>query len=210
MKPITVAITGASGSVYGIRLLEFLCSNDFAVDLILSETACKVLKLEMGMNLTFDSAKQNKETLLNHFTNKGLSNKHFDKLNLWSINNLAASVSSGSYRSEGMILIPCSMGTIGRIANGVSSDLISRCADVCLKERSKLILVARETPLSAIHLENMLKLTQAGAIILPAMPAFYHNPQSMEDLIDFVVGKTLDVFGIDHTLFERWMSKDKK
>lgn len=201
-KPITVAITGASGFIYGLRLLEFLLSQDFTVDLVLSKTAHKVAKLESSLNLVEEKQSENKKLILDNLnlnTNKNL--------NLWSENNLAASISSGSYRSQGMIIIPCSMGAIGRIANGISDDLIARCADVCLKEKNKLILVARETPLNTIHLQNMLNLSQLGAIILPAMPAFYHQPKTIDDLINFVVGKALDSFGIDHELFNRWMSK---
>ena len=103
-----------------------------------------------------------------------------------------------------MVVVPCSTGTLGRIAGGVSDNLITRAADVCLKERRRLILVPRETPLSAIHLENMLRLAQAGAVVLPAMPGFYHRPQSVQDLVDFVVGKVLDRLGVDHALFRRW------
>jgi flavin prenyltransferase len=198
-KPITVAITGASGFIYGLRLLQFLLNEDFKVDLILSKTAFKVAQLESNLNLQAEDILESKKQILNHLNL--INNK---SLNLWSESNLAASISSGSYQSEGMIIIPCSMGCLGRIANGISDDLIARCADVCLKERNKLILVARETPLNTIHLQNMLTLSQLGAIILPAMPAFYHQPKDINDLINFVVGKTLDSFGIDHRLFKRW------
>lgn len=221
-KPITLAITGASGSIYGIRLLEFLCTAGHEVDLIISETACKVIQLEMGIKLSFSAPSQNKEALIRHFgQNKSSqkktspkhtspitisSDKHFQGLKLWSADNLAACVSSGSYRSQGMIVAPCSMGALGRMAQGSSDDLIARCADVCLKERYKLILLARETPLNAIHLQNMLTLTQAGAVILPTSPAFYHKPKSVDALVDFVIGKALDCFGVEHDLFTRWMS----
>jgi flavin prenyltransferase len=207
---LTIAVTGASGSIYGIRLVEFLLANSFQVDLIFSETACKVVQLELGIGLIYDAPKQNKEALSLYFKNKDLSKNAFDNLQIWSAENLAAGVSSGSYRSAGMIIIPCSMGTIGRIASGTSSDLIARCADVCLKERNKLVLVARETPLSIIHLRNMLTVSEAGAIIVPAMPAFYHNPTTIQELVNFVVGKTLDVFGIDNAMFARWMNKIEK
>ncbi|MFN5540309.1 MAG: UbiX family flavin prenyltransferase [Candidatus Melainabacteria bacterium] len=211
-KPITVAITGASGSIYGIRLIEFLVSQGYLIDLILSQTACKVVQMEMGINFKYESPKENKENLISYLVNQ-ISNAKSeselkDLIRTWSAENLAASVSSGSYRSQGMIIIPCSMGTVGRIANGISSDLISRCADVCIKERNKLIVVARETPFHAIHLQNMLTITQAGGVILPAMPAFYHEPKTIDDLVNFVVGKTLDIFGIDNELFKRWMTKN--
>ena len=211
-KPITVAITGASGSIYGIRLIEFLVSQGYLIDLILSQTACKVVQMEMGINFKYESPKENKENLISYLVNQNSNSmsesKLKDLIRTWSAENLAASVSSGSYRSQGMIIIPCSMGTVGRIANGISSDLISRCADVCLKERNKLIVVARETPFHAIHLQNMLTITQAGGVILPAMPAFYHEPKTIDDLVNFVVGKTLDIFGIDNDLFKRWMTKN--
>jgi 4-hydroxy-3-polyprenylbenzoate decarboxylase len=211
-KPITVAITGASGSIYGIRLIEFLVSQGYLIDLILSQTACKVVQMEMGINFKYESPKENKENLISYLVNQ-ISNAKSeselkDLIRTWSAENLAASVSSGSYRSQGMIIIPCSMGTVGRIANGISSDLISRCADVCIKERNKLIVVARETPFHAIHLQNMLTITQAGGVILPAIPAFYHEPKTIDDLVNFVVGKTLDIFGIDNELFKRWMTKN--
>ncbi len=211
-KPITVAITGASGSIYGIRLIEFLVSQGYLIDLILSQTACKVVQMEIGINFKYESPKENKENLISYLVNQNSNAKSEsqlkDLIRTWSAENLAASVSSGSYRSQGMIIIPCSMGTVGRIANGISSDLISRCADVCIKERNKLIVVARETPFHAIHLQNMLTITQAGGVILPAMPAFYHEPKTIDDLVNFVVGKTLDIFGIDNDLFKRWMTKN--
>ena len=204
-QPITVAITGASGFIYGLRLLQFLLNENFLVDLILSKTAFKVSQLESNLNLPADNLIESKKQILNYLNL--INNK---SLNLWSESNLAASISSGSYRSQGMIIIPCSMGCLGRIANGISDDLITRSADVCLKERNKLILVARETPLNTSHLQNMLTLSQLGAIILPAMPAFYQQPKTINDLIDFVVGKTLDSFGIEHKLFNRWTDPKKQ
>jgi 4-hydroxy-3-polyprenylbenzoate decarboxylase len=206
-KPITVAMTGASGSIYGLRLLEFLLTNDYLVDVILSETACKVAQIEADVVLDYNSPAQNKVSLSNYFLEKSLPQGKLEKLKIWSSENLAAIVASGSYRSQGMIIIPSSMGAIGRIANGTSQDLIARCADVCLKERSKLVIVARETPFNLIHLQNMLTITQAGGVIVPAMPAFYHQPKTIDDLVNFVVGKTLDVFGVDNSLFQRWLSK---
>ena len=127
-----------------------------------------------------------------------------NSLNIWQEENIAASVASGSYRVSGMIVSPCSMGTLAHIAMGTSHNLISRAADVMLKERKKLILVVRETPFSTIHLRNMLSLSEAGVIILPAIPAFYYRPHSLQDQIDFITGKTLDSFGIDSALFKRW------
>ena len=197
-KPITIAITGASGSIYALRTLEILLKQGFKINLICSETALKVAKLELNFNF------ESKEVLQKHF------GEFYPNLTLNSASNLAAQVSSGSFPSQGMIIIPCSMGALGRIACGTSNDLIARSADVCLKERSKLILVVRETPLNSIPLQNMLTVSQAGGIILPAMPAFYHQPQTIDDLVNFVIGKTLDVFGIENNLFERWLSSSFK
>ncbi len=126
------------------------------------------------------------------------------QLTLWSPENVAASISSGSYKTQGMIIAPCSMGTIANIAAGTSNNLIARAADVCLKERRKLVLLARETPLNTIHLRNMLTLSEMGAVIAPAAPGFYHKPQSIQDQINFVLGKALDVLGIENEMFSRW------
>jgi len=128
-----------------------------------------------------------------------------NNLRLWDHSDIAASISSGSYKTEGMIIAPSSMGTIANIAAGTSNNLIARAADVVIKERRKLILVARETPLSTIHLRNMLTLSEMGAIILPAAPGFYHHPQTITDQVNFILGKTLDAFGIDNDLFTRWL-----
>jgi polyprenyl P-hydroxybenzoate/phenylacrylic acid decarboxylase-like protein len=124
--------------------------------------------------------------------------------------DLAASISSGSFRTVGMVVMPCSMRTLGAIANGVSDDLLCRAADVCLKERRRLVLVTRETPLSLIHLRNMQTVTQAGAIVLPPVPAFYHRPVTIDDLLNHTVGKVLDQFGIEHQLFRRWTGMDQQ
>ncbi|MDX1917796.1 MAG: flavin prenyltransferase UbiX [Candidatus Caenarcaniphilales bacterium] len=200
-QTITLAITGASGSIYGMHALKFLLEHDYQVDLVLSETARKVMQLELDLDVTDADAAQTRKSVLKHIEWADEQNK----LRLWHPDNLAARVSSGSYRTSGMLIMPCSMGAVGRIASGTSQDLIARCADVCLKERFKLVLVVREMPFNLIHLQNMLTLAQAGAIIAPAMPAFYHRPKTMNELIGFVVGKALDVFGIDNQLFERWL-----
>ncbi len=127
-----------------------------------------------------------------------------DNLTIWSPENVAASISSGSYKTQGMIIAPCSMGTIANIAAGTSNNLIARAADVVLKERRKLVLLARETPLNTIHLRNMLTLSEMGAVVVPAAPGFYHKPQSIQDQINFVLGKALDVLGIENEMFLRW------
>ena len=197
--PVIVAISGASGTIYGIRLLQFLLENNYKVELVISESASKVACEEINLNLS-PSPEILKEQVLSYLFNKN----HSVLLNVWSHDDIAASISSGSYRTSGMIIIPASMGTIGAIASGTSDNLITRAADVCLKERRKLILVPREMPFSTIHLENLTRLSIAGAIITPACPGFYHAPKDLNDAIDFVVGKVLDLIGIDHSLFKRW------
>ena len=198
--PVIVAISGASGTIYGIRLLQFLLENNYKVELVISKSASKVAQAEINLDLSLNP-KILKEQVLSYLGNP--ASKKEELLNVWASDDIAASISSGSYRTSAMVIIPASMGTIGAIASGTSDNLITRAADVCLKERRKLILVPREMPLSSIHLENLLKLSKAGAIIAPACPGFYHNPKELSDAIDFVVGKVLDLVGIAHSLFKR-------
>ena len=200
-KSYTVAITGASGSIYGVRLVEELLKAGCYVSLVISDTGKKVLFHETGLNLCGTELETMKNAL-----------KYFDKsgsITLFDNHNLFASIASGSHKNDGMIVVPCSMGALGRLAVGNSQNLIERTADVMLKEKRRLILVPRETPLNQIHLENMLKLSIMYVDIVPAMPAFYQKPKSMEDLVDFVVGKILDLLKIEHQLFERWGSKQQ-
>lgn len=201
--PITVAISGASGTIYGLRMLQFLLENTYKVDLIISESASKVAHSEVNLTLSLDPTLL-KEQVLSYLNPESLILSPNELLNVWAYNDISASISSGSYRTQGMIIIPASMGTIGAIACATSRNLITRAADVCLKERRKLVLVPREMPLNTIHLENLFKLSQIGAIVAPASPAFYHNPKNLMDMVDFVVGKALDIFGIEHSLFMRW------
>ena len=185
-RRLVVAITGASGPQFGIRLLQVL-ADDVSVEahLILSDSARRTLELEAG---TTGAAVRE------------LADVVYDP------GDYAASVSSGSFRTMGMVVAPCSMSTLGAIANGVSTSLVARAADVTLKERRPLVLLTRETPLNLIHLRNMVAVTEAGATVLPPAPAFYHDPETIEDLIDQTVGKVLDQFLIDHELFTRWRS----
>lgn len=192
MKRILLAITGASGSVYGLRLLEELLRGGSRVVLVVSESGREVCRFETGTELG------NADLLKQRW------NLPDALLEIRAANDLWAPEASGSAAPDSMIVAPCSMGTLGRIAAGISGNLIERAADVMMKESRPLILVPREMPLSAIHLENMLKLSRAGVKMVPAMPAFYHKPAAMDDLIDFVVGKVLDQAGIGHTLFKRW------
>ncbi len=178
---IVVGVTGASGIQYAQALLRSLGDHD--VDLVISEDAKKVIAHEMDVDA-----------------------KAFAKLaaNTYANDDTAAPPSSGSHRFDAMVVVPCSMGTLGKIAWGISDNLITRAAAVAMKERRTLILVPRETPLAATHLENMLKLANQGVVVLPAMPGFYHGPQSVDDLVNFVVGKVLDQLRIEHKLFKRW------
>jgi 4-hydroxy-3-polyprenylbenzoate decarboxylase len=180
---LVVAITGASGVIYGKRLLEVLKEKNVETHLIISRIATKLIEYELGTKL------ENVEKLAAH---------------AYSADDLFAPVASGSFKTDGMVIIPCSMKTMAGIANGYSDNLILRAAEVALKEKRKLILVPRETPLSSIHINNMLKLSRLGAIIVPAMPAYYHKPKDIDDLVDFIVGKVLDLLGIEHKLFKRW------
>ncbi len=187
-RRLVVAITGASGPQFGIRLLQVL-ADDVSVEahLILSDSARRTLELEAG---TTGAAVRE------------LADVVYDP------GDYAAAVSSGSFRTMGMVVAPCSMSTLGAIASGVSTSLVARAADVTLKERRPLVLLTRETPLNLIHLRNMVTVTEAGATVLPPAPAFYHGPETIEDLVDQTVGKVLDQFLIDHELFTRWRSPE--
>ena len=196
-ETVTLALTGASGMPYGIRLLECLLKADIRVTLLYSQAAQIVARQEMELSLPA-RAKDAAEFFSARF---GAAP---GQLQAFGREEWFAPVASGSNPTDAMIVCPCTMGTLAAIAAGMADNLIERAADVALKEARKLILVARETPLSAIHLENMLKLSRAGAIILPANPGFYHHPQSAQDLVDFVVARILDHVGIDHALMPRW------
>lgn len=180
---LVVAITGASGVIYGIRALEVLKQLQVETHLIMSEWGAKNVEIETDKTADYV---------------KSLATKCYED------DNMAAPMSSGSFKTDGMAVVPCSMKTLASIANAFDDSLVSRAAGVCIKEQRKLVLVPRETPLSKIHLDNMSKLADAGGIILPAMPGFYHNPKTMDEMIDHVVGKVLDQFNIDHGLFKRW------
>lgn len=195
MKNIVVAICGASGSIYGLRLVEELLKADCRVTLLITDAGRQVLHYETGLDWPID-VEVSRELMREHFAS--------DQLRHYAINDLFAPVASGTSAPEALVIVPCSMGTLGRIAGGAASNLIERVADVVLKERRDLLVVPRETPLSTIHLRNLLTLAECGAQILPAMPAFYRQPQTVNDLVDFVVGKILDSLRIDHTLFVPW------
>ena len=196
MKHIAVAMTGASGAVYGVRLIEELLRANCRVSLVLTRSGLDVLHHETGLDWLGSKA-QRQEKIAAHCGGS-------QNLCVYEEQDMFAPLASGSAVPEAMVVIPCSMGTAARLAAGVSGNLVERAADVVLKERKELILVPRETPLNQIHLENLLKLSRAGAHILPAMPGFYHRPQTIDDLVNHVIGKVLDSLDIEHTLFPRW------
>jgi len=193
--PFVLAISGASGSVYGLRLLQYLLELGQPVDLLVSGAAIQVMHDEMDLSFGPDL----KAGLVTY-----LSLPTSSPLTLHEQSNYGASVASGSYRTRGMAIVPCSVGTLGALAAGLAENLIHRAAAVCLKERRKLVVVIREMPFGHIQLKNMLALSEAGAVVACASPGFYHKPESIQDQIDFVVGRVLDQFGFDHHLFKRW------
>ncbi|MBP7474336.1 MAG: UbiX family flavin prenyltransferase [Pyrinomonadaceae bacterium] len=199
---LTVAITGASGTIYAHRTLQLLAASGVVetVNLIMSGTAAVVAQVEMGVNLKDASAAK-----INEWLGLDADSK---LIRYWRLDNFAAKPSSGSYKQSGMIIVPCSMGTIGSIASGAGTNLIHRAADVCLKEGRKLLLVPRETPYNAIHLENMLRLTHAGARILPASPGFYHRPKTIDDLVEHLCFRILDQFDIPHSKKSQWTGEE--
>lgn len=203
MKPLIVGITGASGAPYAKRLLEVLLHHGQPIELIYSSAGRQVAQHELGWELPADP--------------EGLRQRLLQYLNLpdaplvvFGERDFAAPPASGSHLTCGMVIVPASMGTVAAIRGGLSHHLIHRAADVCLKEGRPLTLLPRETPLTATHLDNLLQLARSGAAIVPAMPAFYHQPQSLDDQINFVVGKLLDRMGFEQALFERWGSQRDK
>ena len=201
-KTICLALTGASGMPYGLRLLESLLAADCKVQLLYSQAAQIVARQEMDFELPSRPAEA-RRALLEWLQARNPA-VDAEKLAVFGREEWFAPVASGSNPPDAMVVCPCSMGTLAGIAQGLSDNLIERAADVVLKESRKLILVPRETPFSAIHLENMLRLVRAGAVILPPSPGFYHHPQSVQDIVDFVVARILDQIGVPHTLMQRW------
>jgi 4-hydroxy-3-polyprenylbenzoate decarboxylase len=198
MKPtVAVALTGASGMSYGLRLVETLLRADARVYLLYSQAAHVVAKQELDLVLPPRAADAERYFSDRYSAKSG-------QLHVFGREDWFAPVASGSNPPDAMVICPCTMGTLAAVAAGLSDNLIERAADVILKEGRKLIVVPRETPFSALHLENMLKLSRAGAVILPANPAFYHHPKSVEDLVDFIVARILDHLGVAHDLVQRW------
>lgn len=194
-KRLVVALSGSSGAAYGRRMLDVLSTLNLDVHFTISEAARQVIRHELMMDLDLADGEDIKRRLIGTDS---------PRLHYHPCHDLTAPIASGSFPTAGMVIIPCSVGTIGRIASGVSINLVDRAADVCLKERRKLIVVPRETPLSDIHLENMLRLSRAGAVVMPASPGFYSSAQSVDQLVDFVIGRVLDHLGIDHDLTPRY------
>ena len=180
---LVVGITGSSGVIYGIKVLEVLLKIKIETHLIISQWGERNVQIETDKSVEFV---------------KSLATRHYNN------DNMAAPISSGSFKTDGMAIVPCSMKTLSSIANGYDDSLVSRAAGVCIKESRRLVIVPRETPLSKIHLQNMISLADIGVIVLPAMPGFYQRPKSMDDLITHIAGKILDQFGIEHNIYRRW------
>ncbi|MEE2639660.1 MAG: flavin prenyltransferase UbiX [Planctomycetota bacterium] len=195
MEPLVVAITGASGAPYAIRLLEFLSTTTIPVHLTVSPSGAQVFRQELGLDIDLNGFNLN-QLLAEKFDGQRISYHHYQ--------DFMCPMASGSFRTRGMVVVPCSGSTLAGIAGGNSNNLIQRAADVHLKERRKLVLVTRETPLSLVHINNMKAATESGAILLPAMPGWYHGVKTVEDLVNFVVARILDQFDIPNDLMQRW------
>lgn len=191
--PLVLAMTGASGAPYAVRLLQVLCRAGKTVHLTISTSGAQVLREETGLSVA-----------LNRFDPAPFGDLGLGKLIYHHQSDFNAGIASGSFRTAGMVVSPCSMSTLASIAHGITGNLVTRAADVHLKERRKLILVPRETPLSLVHLENMAAVTRAGAIVLPGMPGWYHQPRSLDDLVNFIVARICDQLGVEASLMDRW------
>ena len=200
-KKIIVSITGASGAIYAFRLLKQLRDLGVEIHLIATPSGSLVFEQELNISLGKD-VEETKSILVN------LLECNTGQIQCYDSRNPGAKVASGSAKNDGMVIIPCSMSMLAAISNGLASDLTARAASVMLKERRPLILVPRETPLNGIHIKNMMALHEAGAVILPAMPGFYNEPKSIEDLADFVVGRVLDILHLEHETYRRWEGLD--
>lgn len=186
-----IGITGASGSIYGIRLIQELAERNHHVNAVITNAGMKVMGEELGISEPKGISKL-------------LVSRKKVQVSLWQNDDFTAPFMSGSNPFEAVVVIPCSVGKLAAIANGISGNLLERTADVALKEKRELILVVRETPLSLIHIENMMKAAKAGAQIMPAMPAFYHHPKTIDDMVNFIVGKVLNLLKIEHNLLRGW------
>lgn len=197
-QPWIIGITGASGTIYARRMLQLLLEHapTLEFEVVVSDSALRVMREEENLSLPA------------HFSSEQLLGIATPRVRIHNNKNIGANIASGSYRTSGMVIVPCSMATLAAVSHGFGQNLIHRAADVVLKEGRKLILVPRETPLSAIHLENLLRLSKLGAAIVPAMPGFYHQPANIQDLVDMMVMKIVDQMGITLDVAPRWGAKD--
>ena len=200
-RPLILGISGASGLIYAVRALKFLLKADYVIELVASKSTYMVWQSEQNIRMPVDPAQQEQ------FWRQQAGVETTGKLRCHPWGDVGANIASGSFRTLGMVVIPCSMSTVAKLATGLSSDLLERSADVQLKEGRKLVIVPRETPFSLIHLRNLTTLAEAGARIVPAIPAWYHNPQTVDDLVDFVVARVLDQLDIDCIPIQRWQGR---
>lgn len=200
-KHLIIGVSGASGLIYAVRALKFLLEADYKIELVASKSSYMVWQSEQNIRMPVEGTGQEQ------FWREQAGVETGGKLHCHPWGDVGANIASGSFRTLGMLIIPCSMSTVAKLANGLSSDLLERAADVQLKEGRKLIIVPRETPFSLIHLRNLTTLAEAGARIVPAIPAWYHKPQTIEDLVDFVVARSLDQLDIDCIPIQRWQGR---
>jgi 4-hydroxy-3-polyprenylbenzoate decarboxylase len=200
---VVVAITGASGAVYAVRTLAALVERDASVELIVSDYGRRLLHDELGQDAQVDRLGEYLRERYGITVARGQISLHNNR-------DLGATIASGSHRAHGMVVVPCSMKTLAGVAHGLSRNLVERAADVMLKERWPLVIVPRETPMSLPQLRNMVACAEAGAMILPAMPAFYQQPKTLDDLADFMAGKILSALGFDHDLFPAWTGQAER
>ncbi|MBD2302002.1 UbiX family flavin prenyltransferase [Nostoc sp. FACHB-87] len=197
-KPLIIGVSGASGLIYAVRALKYLLAADYEIELVASKSSYMVWQAEQEIKMPAEPTQQEQ------FWREQAGVAVAGKLRCHPWSDVGANIASGSFRTLGMIIIPCSMSTVAKLAGGLSSDLLERAADVQIKEGRKLVIVPRETPFSLIHLRNLTTLAETGVRIVPAIPAWYHNPQTIEDLVDFVVARTLDQLEIDCIPIQRW------
>ena len=197
-KPLILGVTGASGLIYAVRALKFLLAAEYQIELVASKSTYMVWQAEQEIRMPAEPDKQEQ------FWREQAGVPTQGKLRCHPWSDVGAGIASGSFRTLGMIIMPCSMSTVAKLAGGLSSDLLERAADVQIKEGRKLVIVPRETPFSLIHLRNLTTLAETGVRIVPAIPAWYHNPQTIEDLVDFVVARALDQLDIDCVPIQRW------
>jgi 4-hydroxy-3-polyprenylbenzoate decarboxylase len=203
-KPLILGITGASGLIYAVRALKYLLAADYEIELVASKSTYMVWQSEQNIRMPVEPVQQEQ------FWRQQAGVETKGKLHCHPWGDVGANIASGSFRTLGMIVIPCSMSTVAKLAAGLSSDLLERAADVQLKEGRKLVLVPRETPFSLIHLRNLTTLAETGVRIVPAIPAWYHNPQTIEDLVDFVVARAFDQLDIDCIPIQRWQGSEER